>query len=111
MPETELKISFPDAKLDALRYFTEKEGVTIEDELRSHLEKVYQKNVPLQVRNYIENRAGLRGEPAESNSSASEQQGHQQRQSRRRTHTQPVQEAPDTPQPEQENQGMTMGGL
>lgn len=111
MPETDLKIPFPDAKLDALRYFAEKDGVTIEDELRSHLEKYYQKNVPLQVRNYIENRAGLRAEPPESNSSASEQQSRQQRQSRRRAHTQPIQEEPDTPQPEQGNQSMTMGGL
>lgn len=118
MPDTELEVQFPEEKLDALRYFTEKDGTTVEDELKNHLDKFYQKNVPLQVRKYIEKKAGLGPEPEESSSSpAPEQQDRQQRQGRRHSHLQAVPEPPAAPQSEQEEsaeaegQGMTMGGM
>ncbi len=75
MAETELKVQFPNTKLDALRYFAEKEGTTVEDELQSYLDKFYQKNVPQQVRDYVEHRDSPKTARQESApSQAAEQQ-------------------------------------
>jgi len=56
MSTTELKLSFPTEKLEALRFFMDKKELTIEQELQDYLDKTYEKAVPAQVREYIESR-------------------------------------------------------
>jgi len=58
MSETELKILFPTEKLDALRFFISKKGLTVEQELKDYLDKTYEKLVPAHVREYVESRLG-----------------------------------------------------
>ena len=56
MSMTELKMLFPTEKLDALRFFMGQKDQSIEKELQDYLDKTYEKTVPVQVRNYLENR-------------------------------------------------------
>lgn len=56
MSMSEIKISFPTEKLEALRFFMDKKDLSIEQELNSYLDKTYEKAVPTQVREYVENR-------------------------------------------------------
>lgn len=56
MSTTELKLSFPTEKLEALRFFMDKKELTIEQELQDYLDKTYEKAVPAQVREYVESR-------------------------------------------------------
>ena len=52
MAEKEIKITFAGEKLEALSFFlAEQGGKTVEELLKSHLDKSYEKNVPAQVRN------------------------------------------------------------
>lgn len=117
MSMTELKVSFPTEKLDALRFFMDKKQQTIEQELRDCLDKTYEKTVPAQVREYVESRAEQapaqqRAPDAEQPSSSRERPAHQIRRQREQAAAgqPPVPVTPsDTESPaEQENQGMTM---
>ncbi|MGB8451705.1 MAG: DUF6103 family protein [Anaerocolumna sp.] len=56
MSMSELKVSFPSEKLEALRFFMDKKELTIEQELKDYLDKTYEKAVPAQVREYVESR-------------------------------------------------------
>lgn len=56
MSMTELKVSFPTEKLDALRFYMEKKQQTMDQELKDCLDKTYEKTVPAQVREYLESR-------------------------------------------------------
>lgn len=56
MSMTELKVSFPTKKLDALRFYMDKKQQTMEQELKDCLDKTYEKTVPAQVREYLESR-------------------------------------------------------
>ena len=47
MAEKEIKITFAGEKLEALSFFlAEQGGKTVEELLKSHLDKSYEKNVP-----------------------------------------------------------------
>ncbi len=52
--EKEIKITLPDKKLDALNFYIQKRGTTIEAELGNALLKLYDKCVPPTVREYLE---------------------------------------------------------
>ena len=67
MAEKEIKITFAGEKLEALSFFlAEQGGKTVEELLKSHLDKSYEKNVPAQVRNPREWEAqDSRGHPAD----------------------------------------------
>ena len=53
----EIKITFAGEKLEALSFFlAEQGGKTVEELLKSHLDKSYEKNVPAQVRKFVESR-------------------------------------------------------
>lgn len=54
MSMTELKLTFPTEKLNALRFFMEKKQQTPEQDLQEYLDKAYEKMVPAQVREYVE---------------------------------------------------------
>lgn len=56
MSMTELKMSFPTEKLDALRFFMGKKEQSIEKELQDYLDRTYEKLVPAQMREYLESR-------------------------------------------------------
>ena len=50
MAEREIKIGFPEAKMEALEFFLKENDTTVEKVLREHLDKTYEKSVPQQVR-------------------------------------------------------------
>lgn len=54
MSITEISMEFDEAKLKALRYYISKKETTVEDELQKHLEKLYDKNVPIHVKEYVQ---------------------------------------------------------
>ena len=56
MEQQNLQVVFDDEKLEALRYFLSEKGVALETELEKSLADMYEKNVPPQVRSYIEKR-------------------------------------------------------
>jgi len=49
-----LKVPFDEQKRTALAQFLTKKGVTLEDEAAAFLQKLYEKTVPAQVREFIE---------------------------------------------------------
>lgn len=112
MSTTELNLSFPTEKLDALRFFMDKKQQSIEHELQDYLDKTYEKLVPAQVREYVESRMEpVSAQRQESPASARERPAHQPRRSRQAAsesapvpETSPEPEGPD----EQEGQGMTL---
>lgn len=116
MSMTELQLSFPTEKLDALRFFMDKKQQSIEHELQDYLDKTYEKLVPAQVREYVESRmepvsAQRPDQRQESPVSARERPTHQPRRSRQAaSEAVPVPEVPSEPEgsDEQEGQGMTL---
>ncbi len=57
MKKTSLQVSFDADKLNALRFYMEKKEMKVEDELQDHISKLYQKVVPMQVREYVESQS------------------------------------------------------
>ena len=53
MAEREIKIGFPEAKMEALEFFLKENDTTVEKVLREHLDKTYEKSVPQQVRKFV----------------------------------------------------------
>jgi hypothetical protein len=103
MNDTELTVQFPDEKLDALRYFLDKKQSTVEDELRDHLDKTYEKVVPPQVREFVENYNQQEAAQQENvGTQAADQQDHQPRQYHRRQREQAAPELSAVPQPQPE---------
>ena len=63
MAEKEIKITFAGEKLEALSFFlAEQGGKTVEELLKSHLDKSYEKNVPAQVRKFGEQNGNSTGD-------------------------------------------------
>lgn len=56
MADKNIIVTFPEEKEEALNFFLKKKDESIETELKNYLDKVYEKVVPLQVRDYVENR-------------------------------------------------------
>ncbi len=76
MADKEMTIMFPEEKMEALEFFMREQNEKMDDMLKAYLEKVYEKNVPLQVRKYVESRlTGIEGEISQGNSG----QGHAKR--------------------------------
>lgn len=105
MTEKEIKITFAEAKLEALTFFlTEQNEKSVEELLKSSLDKLYEKNVPVAVRKFVE-----RDEEAESpqetlsteQETQSERVARQPRTPCRRSRTvQSQEETPQQPTPE-----------
>lgn len=64
MAEKEIKISFPEAKMEALEFFLSENNTTVEDALKEQLDKIYDKNVPQQVKKFVERKVTPRQEQA-----------------------------------------------
>ena len=117
MSMTELNVSFPTEKLDALRFFIGKKDQTIEQELQDYLDKTYERMVPAQVREFVESRmeqipAQQQTPEPDQSALARERPTRQTRRQREQTAPEPA-SAPEVPSEsespaEQENQGMTM---
>ena len=88
MAEKEIKITFAGEKLEALSFFlAEQGGKTVEELLKSHLDKSYEKNVPAQVRKFVESRMETLQETANQEQESQRTGGtRQQRASGRRRH-------------------------
>ena len=56
MAEKEIKIGFSEAKMEALEFFLRENDSTVEKALREHLDKLYEKSVPQQVRKFVESK-------------------------------------------------------
>ena len=103
MAEKEIKITFAGEKLEALSFFlAEQGGKTVEELLKSHLDKSYEKNVPAQVRKFVESRMETLQETANQEQESQRTGGtRQQRASGRRSReTQNQEEQPREPVPE-----------
>ena len=57
MKKTNLQVSFDADKLNALQFYMTKKEVNVEDELQAYLDKLYEKTVPAQVREYVESQS------------------------------------------------------
>lgn len=56
MKKTNVTLSFDTEKLVAVQQYMNKKNAKLEPELEAHLQKLYEKNVPPMVREYIETR-------------------------------------------------------
>ena len=56
MAEKEIKIGFSEAKMEALEFFLRENDSTVEKALKEHLDKIYEKHVPQQVRKFVESK-------------------------------------------------------
>lgn len=113
MAEKEIKISFPDVKMEALVYFLKQKNETVEELLKAHLDKTYEKNVPQPVRDFMESKLTEQTEEQPQNDSVQRQtrgQGRRARQEREREavsmqENADVQETAEEGSPEQEQDG------
>lgn len=63
--KTTLEVSFPNEKLEALRFYMSEKELTVEDELQKYVDNIYQKYVPAPTRRYLdrnENEGEIAGE-------------------------------------------------
>lgn len=65
MADQEIKITFPEEKMEALVFFLGEQNEKVEDVLKAHLDKTYEKSVPAQVRKFVESRVTGREEAAQ----------------------------------------------
>ena len=56
MAEKEIKITFPEVKMEALEFFLREKNASVEKVLKEHLDKTYEKSVPEQVRKFVESK-------------------------------------------------------
>ncbi|WP_132996215.1 DUF6103 family protein [Sporanaerobacter acetigenes] len=52
--KTILKVSFPNEKLEALRFYMGEKELTVEGELQKYMDNIYQKYVPVPTRRYLD---------------------------------------------------------
>jgi hypothetical protein len=115
MSMSELKVSFPSEKLEALRFFMDKKELTIEQELKDYLDKTYEKAVPAQVREYVESRMEQVSAPQDTSSERERpqrpvrQNRRQREQTAAETQTDLVPSESPSEESQEETPGMTMG--
>lgn len=56
MADKEIKITFPEEKMEALVFFLGEQNEKVENVLTAHLDKTYEKCVPQQVRKFVDSR-------------------------------------------------------
>ncbi len=54
MKQTSIQFSFDEEKLNAVKMYLAEKGETLEQELESYMDVLFKKNVPANVRDYIE---------------------------------------------------------
>ncbi len=60
MNKVNVTVSFGDDKLDALTYFMKKDNTDPQKALQGELEKLYEKYIPAEMREYLESRSAAR---------------------------------------------------
>jgi len=60
MNKVNVTVSFGDDKLDALTYFMKKDNTDPQKALQAELEKLYEKYIPAEMREYLESRSAAR---------------------------------------------------
>ena len=60
MKKAAINLSFDDEKLSAIRMYMEKKGSDLDGEMLAQLEKLYEKFVPSNVRDFIADRYGVK---------------------------------------------------
>lgn len=61
MADKEIKIGFEEVKLEALEFFLRQNNSSVEEQLKESLDKMYAKQVPSQVRMFVER--NMNGQP------------------------------------------------
>lgn len=104
MTEKEIKIGFPEVKMEALEFYLQESSTTVEQVLKEHLDKIYEKNVPLQVRKFVESKMDTtKAEHVEAEETTQRQTRGQGRRSTRQEETRvAVQETESAEQQEME---------
>lgn len=64
MADKEIKITFPEKKMEALVFFLGEQNEKIEEVLTAHLDKTYEKYVPQQVRKFVDRQIAAAQEEA-----------------------------------------------
>lgn len=59
MSDKEIKITFPEEKMEALAFFLGEQNEKVESVLTAHLDKTYEKCVPQQVRKFVDSRIAV----------------------------------------------------
>ena len=54
MKQTTIQFSFDDSKLEAIKLYLQGKDAELDNELQGFMESLYKKNVPVQVREYID---------------------------------------------------------
>ena len=75
MAEKEIKIGFPETKMEALEFFLRENDTTVEKVLKEHLDKTYEKSVPQQVRKFVESKMTASAEDAGQSEDSSQRTG------------------------------------
>jgi len=78
MADKEIKVSFPEAKVEALEFFLQEKDEKIEPLIKEHMDKLYEKYVPPQVRKFVEAKAGITNDSQVQQSSTEQQAPRQQ---------------------------------
>lgn len=66
MKKMSITLKFDAAKLKAIQYYLPKNGMTVEDELRKHLDEIYDEKVPQDVKDFVHFQSGDTDSPEES---------------------------------------------
>ena len=114
MAEKEIKITFPEVKMEALEFFLREQNTTVEKVLKEHLDKTYEKNVPQQVRKFVESKIEPHQESVQEETEPQRQtRGQGRRSTRQNAVRESVPELEDpgmqqAEEPEEQENGMVM---
>lgn len=73
MADREIKIGFEEVKLEALEFFLRQNNSSVEEQLKESLDKMYAKQVPSQVRMFVERNMNAQPEGQEMNEPVQEE--------------------------------------
>ena len=73
MADREIKIGFEEVKLEALEFFLRQNNSSVEEQLKESLDKMYAKQVPSQVRMFVERNMNGQAEGQEGNEPVQEE--------------------------------------
>ena len=108
MENTEISIEFDSLKLKALRYYLSKNGLDVEDELQKHLESVFNKQVPKDVKEYLGHESGEELSPEKTEEMTQLPRSDDESQSGKKSTRKQKETAPKDESAEQESKVMTM---
>lgn len=84
MADKEIKITFPEKKMEALVFFLGEQNEKIEEVLTAHLDKTYEKFVPQQVRKFVDSQIAAAQEEAPVRAPRAQRQAGEPRETGRR---------------------------